>query len=706
MTERAELPPTLQDVANRTGRSLIESAALDQHLAASGLAEDTRRRIWATAIELLSHGPVSSSDRKSTVLALGRIQSGKTTAITATVALARDLGYRFIVAILGSTKLLVEQNTSRLLDALNIGSGLRSTYGWIHVDSQTLSDSASRRFSDAVASDRTVLVTTLKHPRHLEKLSRLLKGGRFTHLPALIIDDEADQASLNVQVLDGGDSPTHKSIGDLYEALDDVLYAQFTATPYAPLLIEPTDVLSPRTIVVLEPGSGYTGAKEFFVDNADSILRTVPDRESKAEAPSFMPRMLREALASFMVGAAWLLALDETHAPVSMLAHSSHRTDTHNQLNTLIRQELEKWDSTIREANTISDLPLPVITQINDLTFTTREVPPANFLDSLRRVQTLRHIWVVNSKADENRVDWSISPAHILIGGNKLDRGFTVEGLTVTYLSRPRSAQLDTLYQRARAFGYRNDYLPFCRFYASQSTLRSFRAGIETDLAMRESIANWIRSGRDVRLWSSNEPLLLERGIRPTRADVIAGVDVRDLAGWHFATRPSLRSADIAHNRGLVEEVGLLEADQREFGRLSHRFIEVPVDAAARLIKYWKCDGKCGFENSAVADFITKMAEAEFLDSVPLVYLEGPDGRPRERAWSPMLGITALLQGRSRTEDAASDDFYIGDRYLLGGMTHIQVHRLHLRGTAVDELLTIAVRIGEESPITTQIWRT
>lgn len=699
-----EIPAPTSKLRNAFIGDLKEATALDRELSDS-LDAESRTRLWSEVAELLQYGPLTSKEEKSTVLALGRIQSGKTTAITATTALARDIGYRLIIAILGSTKLLVEQNTNRLLDAHNIGRGLRSTYGWIHIDSASLRDGSTTRFSDAVSSGRTILVTTLKHPRHLEKLSRVINRGRFSDLPALIVDDEADQASLNLEVLEGGDSPTHRSIGQLYDSLDQVLYAQFTATPYAPLLIQPTDILSPRHLVVLQPGEGYTGAKEFFVDHALTILRKVPNKESHAEAPGYMPEKLREALANFMIGAAWLWALDLENAPISMLIHSSHKTDTHKRLDVLVRRELEVWDSRIANAKTAADLPSTLRAQLADLIKTTGSQPPERLLDSLKGIQRLKHIWVVNSKAEEDKVDWSLSPAHILIGGNKLDRGFTVEGLTVTYLSRRRSAQLDTLYQRARAFGYRSEYLPFCRFYASTATLKSFRSGIETDLAMRESLQRWQADGKDLRLWSSNEPLLLEKGIRPTRPSVVAGIDMRDLAGWHFASRPSLRAEDIAHNKGLVEETGILEANHKHFGRLSHRHMTVPVETAARLVRYWKCDGSCGFNNEAIATFLDSLREADILTEMSLLLLESPDQEPRERDWSPLLGIRALFQGRSRETTGDPTEIYVGDRYLLRGRSQIQVHRLRLKGSQVDDLLTIAVRIGDETPVTTELRR-
>jgi len=100
------------------------------------------------------------------------------------------------------------------------------------------------------------------------------------------------------------------------------------------------------------------------------------------------------------------------------------------------------------------------------------DIPDAAFDEAIRTVLDEATMWLVNSAEDANeRVHWNVAPVHILIGGNKLDRGFTVEGLTVSWLGRPPSTQVDTMVQRARAYGYRRAYLPYCRVYGSAGTI-------------------------------------------------------------------------------------------------------------------------------------------------------------------------------------------------------------------------------------------
>ena len=87
---------------------------------------------------------------------------------------------------------------------------------------------------------------------------------------------------------------------------------------------------------------------------------------------------------------------------------------------------------------------------------------------------------------------------HVLVGGNKLDRGFTVEGLTVTYMNRPASDQIDTLEQRARAFGYRGDLLPYCQFFATPRTLKVLREIVDTEYDLRANLRDWLDGGHAV----------------------------------------------------------------------------------------------------------------------------------------------------------------------------------------------------------------
>ena len=148
---------------------------------------------------------------------------------------------------------------------------------------------------------KTVLITVMKQYQNLDHLIDLARALNLRGVSALIIDDEADQASLNNEVSAGTQSSTYQRILDLRLLLPSHTLLQYTATPQAPLLINIIDTLSPNFVEVLEPGADYTGGQRFFGDQQlVRIIPTaqVPTRTNQLQAP---PDTLLEALRIFLL---------------------------------------------------------------------------------------------------------------------------------------------------------------------------------------------------------------------------------------------------------------------------------------------------------------------------------------------------------------------------------------------------------------------
>ena len=109
------------------------------------------------------------------------------------------------------------------------------------------------------ALKKPLFITVMKHHQHLARLRELLRYADLSGIPALVIDDEADQAGLNTRPDQQLASTTYRSIREVRRCLPNHTYLQYTATPQAPLLISLADLLSPEFVEVLEPGDGYTG---------------------------------------------------------------------------------------------------------------------------------------------------------------------------------------------------------------------------------------------------------------------------------------------------------------------------------------------------------------------------------------------------------------------------------------------------------------
>ena len=672
-----------------------EALLIDAQLEAR-MDDDSRARIWKSVISILERGPQRTGVGGQTGLALGYVQSGKTTSITALIAAAADQGYQIIVAVLGGTNLLLDQNKNRLESAL--GTQSRKDYRWV-TETNPSGVSTAKRIGDRVENGRAVLIPVLKHAGRLNALAAVLDAvPGIERVPVLIIDDEADQASLNTS--SAAESKTYEAIRILRSRVPKHLYVQYTATPYAPLMLDADDLLSPDFVEFLEPGSGYTGGREFFVEFADQVIRDVPllDEQAPKTLPLELPLSLTSALGSFIAGAATLVERQPDAAPVSMLVHSTQRNDVQERYRFLIERELRKWRLVADKSASIADLPDAV--QRERVTLTERGAPDlddGSFLEKVRWVLRETSLWLVNSTSALNKVGWNVTPVHVLIGGNKLDRGFTVEGLTVTYMNRPPSAQVDTLEQRARAFGYRRDQLPYCQFFATKRTIRSLRDIVFTEYDLRAQLRDHVDAGGTVHSWARDVGLMLPDNMKPTRDAVVSQLDYRGM-GWTAVRLPRLTPEAIATNKSLTEAIGLFDAPAVDYGRLTLRTVHLTVaDVVARLVAPWSADD---YGPSWRLRDVTEALERHHDQSqaVPVILMED-DGQARKRKWDVETGFVNLFQGRDNVRNDGGP-VYPGDRVIGGiaddpGALVVQIHRVVRRDDPTNELLTLAVHLGD-----------
>ncbi|MFC7595917.1 Z1 domain-containing protein [Terrabacter sp. GCM10028922] len=680
---------------------------MDASFASRGLPVVTREALWTVVDSILAHGPTVAARSGATGLALGYVQSGKTTAITALIAAAADSGYRVIVALLGSTNLLLEQNQSRLLSALGIDQ--RQDYRWVSMVNPAGATKA-KEMANWLARGRTVLIPVLKHAGRIDSVASVLVHADVTDLPVLIVDDEADQASLNTEVNRGQESRTYAALTQLRNAAARHLYVQFTATPYAPLLLEPDDHLRPDFIELLQPGEGYTGGREFFVDYAHVVVRPIPtlDEQRPKSLPTQLPKSLVEAFGSFVAGTALLLGRDPAATPVSMLVHSTQRNDVQARYHFLLQRLVRRWAEVAETATDVRELPPDVATERLRITsLGAPELDDAAFLDKVRLVLGETTLWLVNSASDVNNVDWRVAPVHVLVGGNKLDRGFTVEGLTVTYMNRPASDQIDTLEQRARAFGYRSDLLPYCQFFATPRTLKVLRETVDTEYDLRANLRDWLADGHDVSTWAREVGLLLPQGTKPSRQNVLTALtQFNERPSWHQLRRPSLDVEVRTDNEKLVVNLGLLSAPRESYGRLSHPTLRLPLaDITERLLRPWSgvdVGTSPGWRHHELLNLLERLPQQGH--TVPLMLMEHPEGGPRRREWDPELGFINLMQGSDPVRKVGQP-WYPGDR-AIGGIVEdpeqvvVQVHRVtSSQAGLLPELFTLAIHAGRRGVV-------
>ncbi|MFI1810056.1 Z1 domain-containing protein [Streptomyces sp. NPDC020422] len=387
----------------------------------------------------------------------------------------------------------IERLTTRADDYKSLLSGIRALEFEKQV--KTLPLYAAENLHRAAAR----IMVVKKNKSVLTKLVKdLRKIGFLDEVPTLIIDDESDQASVNTtdpkKWESGKVSRTaiNGLISELLHRLPRAQYVGYTATPFANVFIDPTDNedIFPRDFLVSLPRpNGYMGVQDFH--DLDSPIpedeRTAANSQEAAHVRSIYPwddDRLREAIDAFLLtGAIKLYRIDHglpegSFRHHTMLAHESVRMDDHADLADRIN---EMWDNSAYTG--------PLGHERLERLFTTdfahvseaqaSHLPtPANY-DELRpyisRARQLigaggRPTVIVNGDSDryfaQLDLDFDRTPHvwKILVGGTKLSRGFTVEGLTITYYRRT-TRQADTLMQMGRWFGFRPGYRDLVRLY-------------------------------------------------------------------------------------------------------------------------------------------------------------------------------------------------------------------------------------------------
>lgn len=535
------------------------------------LPTDARQRILSECQRILSRCvPPTGVASSLTGLVVGHVQSGKTTAFTTLAALARDNGFRMVIIIAGTNLTLFRQNRDRLVSALRLDSRPRHL-PWRHISQPRLQDLCHNAITDTLsqwnsptampAERRTLLISVMKHHQHLRNLNAVLRRVALDGVPTLIVDDEGDQAGLNTQVRIRRQSTTYSRILELKQLLPSHSYVQFTATPQAPLLINLVDVLSPLFAEVLTPGNGYVGGSDFFVSHPQ-LVRDIPpaDIPTAANPLNAPPASLLEAMRLFFIAAAIGHADGTPEDNCSLMVHPSQRTDPHQQFFNWVARVRNEWLEVLDLPETDcdrSELLQLFNAAYEDLARTYERIPTwTTVVRHLRIALSQTEIREVNARGRRTpEINWGEAYSWILVGGQAMDRGFTVQGLTVTYM--PRTVGLgnaDTVQQRARFFGYKRAYLGLCRVFVGQDVRQAFHTYVDHEQDVRNEIRRFSETNRPLSEW--RREFFLSRQLRPTRDNVIDIAYRRQRFGndWVFPQSPHETADAVAINHAIFNE--------------------------------------------------------------------------------------------------------------------------------------------------------
>ena len=302
-----------------------------------------------------------------------------------------------------------------------------------------------------------------------------------------------------------------------------------------------------------------------------------------------------------------------------------------------------------------------------------------------------RNTGVLEVNAREGRtpeVDWASTYGWVLVGGQAMNRGFTVEGLTVTYMPRGVGVgNADTVQQRGRFFGYKRDYLGFCRIYLEQDTIDAFRNYVDHEEDMRRQLKEHDRSGQPLTEWKRS--FILDPALSPCRRQVLEFGYIRGgaAASWTLPNVVLASPSAIQHNRDVVASFIQTVPFAPDTGHPDRRPVQchdVSFDVPLRrvveeLLVRIRITAARDSERNIGLLLQLKEALAEDPDEVCTVYRISPNVR-RTREVDDDGQITYLFQGEYPVKPPHRGSVYRGDRRLRDpNRVTVQIHTLDLR---------------------------
>ncbi|TLU71231.1 Z1 domain-containing protein [Lichenicoccus roseus] len=597
------------------------------------------------------HDPLGNTFFQGRGLVVGYVQSGKTANYTAVAARAVDAGYRIVIVLSGIHDSLRNQTQSRLERELvgNQSGGFPQAgrgQDWISLTS--LTEDFQQRDVNILGAPAVFLAVIKKNVSVLAKVNSWLEAAAsyLYDMPLLVIDDEADQASINTKgnrtpdlaVGDDNDeetlapSPTNALIRSILTHAPKAAYIGYTATPFANILISQDtahrrlgDDLFPRDFVIQLPRpKGYTGTEELFGTSARGrdVIRLVANEDVKAlRAPrrrksaqivlarhsEALPRSLAEALIAFcLAGGVRSLRPGFAGKAHTMLVHVSQRISDQERIANAIRDQIDVWREAEQQGQHLEEVFSPVWIGIKGGV----DAPADDKVIIVAALAVLRELVIVvlNSETGEN-LEYDEKPGRqlVAVGGNRLSRGLTLEGLTVSYFLRT-ATMCDTLLQMARWYGFRRGYEDLIRIWTTDGIARWFAELALVEQSLRDSIVALGRAGRRpdqmaIRLRAHSDLLLTARNKGRT-----AEATQDSWSGEHPQTvlLPLLDAGRLEANRaladGFVASVGPMVRLQS--GLLAR---DVPAETVCDFLRaYMVHDDIVAFRSDLLADWIAE----------------------------------------------------------------------------------------------------
>lgn len=474
-------------------------------------------------------------------LVVGQVQSGKTANYTGLVCKAADSGFKLIIIMAGihnnlrsQTQLRIDESFlgfdtqhTRAFDQRSIQIGVGDPYFGSPIVAHSLTSSIEKGdFTQGAANalglnfntSEPIVAVIKKNPHVLRRIHQWLAaqanednelGRVIRNKSLLLIDDEADNASINISNDPERQSSINGWITQILNLFGKNAYVGYTATPFANIFIPLDDQnLFPRNFIKNIPApSNYIGPEKVFgfspleedeasntvlpiVNRINDYSGFVPDRHKKDDQlPSSLPESLKRAIRCFIITCAIRRLRGQTTVHNSMLIHVSRFMRWQDHIAELVSNQFIYYRRGIDQNDAVILDELKSTFEQDDNGFKSYVSVSKQILDSeLKNLdsqiqvhkwsEVLQHLNDAASRIEVKSIhggsgealdyfDHKNGLSVIAVGGNKLSRGLTLEGLSISYYLRA-SRMYDTLMQMGRWFGYRSGYVDLCRLFTSR----------------------------------------------------------------------------------------------------------------------------------------------------------------------------------------------------------------------------------------------
>lgn len=586
-------------------------------------------------------------DRRGMVV--GHVQSGKTANYTGLICKAADAGYRLIIVIAGIHNNLRNQTQARIDEGF-IGRDTgkaqekkkgraKHVIGVGHFDPNSTPVSLTntlRDFNNATASTNTSEIESYKVPvvlvikKNHRTLANLLdwlrdnsaRGDReMIDQPMLLIDDEADSASINTKYGKKLVTTINGQIRDLLNMFHRSCYIGYTATPFANIFIDPdqddemyNEDLFPRDFIIgLDAPSNYFGPTKIFVDGLPeegqpTWLRYITDNEDILPIKhkidhelDVLPASLTKALRVFLLARTIRNMRGQKTAHCSMLVNASRFTGVQGKLRNRLHEVLERVQNAVRinasrGSSASHDPEIAALFDVwseeySELEFDWPEVQK-ELLDAIASAKVVE----VNSRA--NDLDYSNSGERgqtvVAVGGFSLSRGLTLEGLTITWFLR-NTMMYDTLMQMGRWFGYRGGYEDLCRIWMPAEAIDWYAFIANASEELHDELKMMERAKATPRMFGlavRSHPASL---LVTARNKMGSGKKITSLVGlsnkFVETSRVSIKAGDLNANIEIAKKFVSQLSDQLyvdESSSLGLLVRDVPVDMIDEFLAGWR----------------------------------------------------------------------------------------------------------------------